>query len=749
MEAVFLKILNMSITASWIALAVIAVRLLLKKAPKWITVLMWGLVGIRLVCPFSLESIFSLIPSAETVPGDILYTNTPTIHSGVEAFNSVVNPIILDSLAPAAGASVHPIRVIAFAASAIWIVGIVAMFTYTVVSYIRIYRKVKEAVPYKDNIRLCDHVDTPFILGVIHPKIYLPSAMSEQDMKYVIAHENTHLKRHDHWWKPLGFLLLTVYWFHPILWVAYVLLCRDIELACDEKVIQDMGTENKKPYSDALINCSAPRRMIAACPLAFGEVGVKERVKSVLNYRKPAFWIIVAAMIAGIVLAVCFLTNPAESTEFGLSGNNVSDIDPENIVSKIQKIEGLDDETLYINSDVNGFGLYLDSDFNWSGSQTIQYFFKKGSKTYGAQLRIFQEKNTCFVTDSSKLSQQKTAFLLYYYLQAVKFLPQEAIRQIAPADRYILRQIEEGTPSDYSKVITYSSNGVGGIDGWYIHLQLEPLHEVNGAYQGTGDEVIQLFFGYADGSLTAGGNDTLQSVRITLLREQYPQYFDLDAANGLDVYVWQMAENRYSFGVLPHSDTHRDSSELLDLRGTGADAMRQILSTYHLDENDIHIIPWQNPISSYIGEQWIAADGESIEEKQANYVDTIEDMLFGEQAQPPDYGYPIYDSLVFDIDGDGIEEYCVLGYGRTSGIFTFSLTAGEAGAEQWKYNNVFCTAWYNLSFVRCDDGVVRVQGIDQTKETHLFDISVIDGNLQLSENGKDISMIKTYSASNS
>lgn len=565
MDAVFLKILNMSITASWIALAVIAVRLLLKKAPKWITVLMWGLVGIRLICPFSLESIFSLIPSAETVPGDILYTNTPTIHSGVEAINSVVNPIILDSLAHAVGASVNPIQIIAFAASAIWIVGIVAMSIYTVVSYIRIQRKVKEAVPYQDNIRLCDHVDTPFILGVIRPKIYLPSAMSEQDMKYVIAHENTHLKRHDHWWKPLGFLLLTVYWFNPILWAAYVLLCRDIELACDEKVIQDMGAENKKPYSIALINCSVPRRMIAACPLAFGEVGVKERVKSVLNYRKPAFWIIAAAMIAGIVLAVCFLTNPAESPEFGMDGNNVSD----------------------------------------------------------------------------------------------------------------------------------------------------------------------------------------QSLRITSLREEYPQYFDLDAANGLDVYVWQMAENSYWFGVLPHSDIHRDWSELLELRGTGVDAMRQILSTYHLDKNDIHIIPWQNPISSYIGEQWIAADGESIEEKQANYIDTVEGMLFGEQVQPLDDAYPIYDSLVFDIDGDGIDEYCVLGYGRTSGIFTFSFTASEVGAELSKYHNVFCTAWYDLSFVQCDDGVVRVQGIDQTEETHLFDISVIDGNLQLSEDGKDISTIKTYPAGNS
>ncbi len=238
MEAVFLKILNMSITASWIVLAVIVVRLLLKKAPKWITVLMWGMVGIRLVCPVSLESVFSLIPSAQTVPSNILFTDTPTIHSGVAVLNAVVNPILSESLAPAVGTSVSPMQVITFVASIIWIAGIAAMLGYTAVSYLRIHKKVREAVPFQENIWLCDHVDTSFILGVIRPRIFLPSAMGAQDRKYVIAHEKAHLKRRDHWWKPLGFLLLTVYWFHPILWIAYILLCRDMELACDEKVIR-------------------------------------------------------------------------------------------------------------------------------------------------------------------------------------------------------------------------------------------------------------------------------------------------------------------------------------------------------------------------------------------------------------------------------------------------------------------------------------------------------------------------------
>ena len=252
MEAVFLKLLNMSITASWLVLAVIVLRLLLKKAPKSITVVMWGLVGFRLVCPFSFESIFSLIPSAETIPINIIYSDVPTIQSGILALNSTINPIISESLAPNVGDSVNPIQVIIFVASVIWVAGMIAMFLYTAISYLRIHKKVREAVLLKDDVWLCDHISTPFIFGVIYPCIYLPSSMSEQDMEYVIAHEKAHLKRYDYWWKPLGFLLLTVYWFNPVLWIAYLLLCGDIELACDEKVIKDMGVESKKSYLNLL-----------------------------------------------------------------------------------------------------------------------------------------------------------------------------------------------------------------------------------------------------------------------------------------------------------------------------------------------------------------------------------------------------------------------------------------------------------------------------------------------------------------
>ncbi len=310
MDAVFLKLLNMSLTASWLCLAVLILRLLLKRAPKAISCALWALVGMRLLFPFSLESVLSLIPSAEPLPEDMLLSPTPTINSGIPVINEVVNPVISGSLAPTPGASVNPMQVITTVAGYIWVIGMIAMLVYMLVSYLRVKSKVAEAAKIESNVYECDHIDTPFILGVIRPRIYLPSSMNEADRAFVIAHEQAHLRRLDHLWKPLGFVLLTVYWFNPLLWLGYVLLCRDIELACDEKVIREFGADIKKQYSEALINCSVPRRAISACPLAFGEVGVKGRIKSVLNYKKPAFWIILVAVVALVVTGVCFLTDP-------------------------------------------------------------------------------------------------------------------------------------------------------------------------------------------------------------------------------------------------------------------------------------------------------------------------------------------------------------------------------------------------------------------------------------------------------
>ena len=314
MNELFLKIINMSISASWLVLAVLILRFVLKKAPKWINVLLWGIVAIRLICPFSFESTLSLIPSAETIPLNIGMDTTPTINSGISAINNAVNPIISQSNTPMAGASVNLLQITIGIYEYIWIFGMIALALYTAISYWRLRRKVDTAVRYKDNIFQSENVSFPFVLGIIKPRIYLPFKMNGQYLEYVVAHEQAHICRKDHWWKPLGFLLLMIHWFNPLMWLAYVLLCRDIELACDERVIKELGNEQRGDYTQALVACSVNRRMIAACPLAFGEVSVKERVKSVMNYKKPAFWVIIISVIVCVGVAVCFLTNPKQDS---------------------------------------------------------------------------------------------------------------------------------------------------------------------------------------------------------------------------------------------------------------------------------------------------------------------------------------------------------------------------------------------------------------------------------------------------
>ena len=319
LSEVFLKIINMSISASWLVLTVLLLRLVLKKAPKWVSVLLWGFVAVRLICPFSIESVLSLIPSAETVSPEIMMDWTPEISTGIGSVDTVINPIITQTFAPDPATSANPLQILIPVAGIFWLAGIAAMLFYTAVSYFLLCRRVTTAVLLRNNIYQSENVDSPFVLGIIKPKIYLPFQMDGKNLEHVIAHEESHIHRKDHWWKPFGFVLLALHWFNPLMWLGYVLLCRDIELACDEKVIMEMDNENRADYTQALVACSVNRRRIAACPLAFGEVGVKERVKSVMNYKKPAFWIIIAAIVTCVAVAVCFLTNPKEENDPNLA----------------------------------------------------------------------------------------------------------------------------------------------------------------------------------------------------------------------------------------------------------------------------------------------------------------------------------------------------------------------------------------------------------------------------------------------
>ena len=314
MIELFLKVVNMSISASWLVLTVFLIRLFMKKVPKWIHVILWGLVGVRLAVPVSFESIFSLIPSAETISPKIILDEVTTIHSDIPVINHMVYSSLGQSGTPNLGVSANPLQVLVAIFTIVWIVGIFLLLAYMFISYWKLRKRVVTAVPMKENIYQCETVTSPFVLGVVCPRIYLPFHLNERDADAIIAHEKAHIKRHDHWWKPFGFLLLTLHWFNPLIWIAYVLLCRDIELACDEKVIKKLNQEQRANYSQALLAYSISHRNINISPLAFGEVGVKKRVRTVLNYKKPSFWIVIVAIIVCIVVAVCFLTNPKQSS---------------------------------------------------------------------------------------------------------------------------------------------------------------------------------------------------------------------------------------------------------------------------------------------------------------------------------------------------------------------------------------------------------------------------------------------------
>ncbi|MBO7514240.1 MAG: M56 family metallopeptidase, partial [Lachnospiraceae bacterium] len=372
MNTLFIRLLNLSIAATWIILAVILIRALTKKAPKWFPCLLWVLVGIRLLCPVTIQSPLSLVPSDEAIPENITEMEDPRINTGIPFINKALNPapekaneeneetvssgnqhveanpqVILpeaDTASASSESSKMTLEQKITIASYVWIGGLLLMLGYALVSYVRLRRSLTACISVKDGVLACDEVKSPFILGVFRPKIYVPSSISEDALKHVIAHENSHIKRHDHWWKPLGFLILSVYWFHPLCWISYILLCRDIEMACDEKVIRMMKKEEAASYSQTLLDLSFRKTAIAACPVAFGEVGVKQRVKNVLNYKKHGFWVIVGLIIISVAVSVLFLTKPVKkkvSASKEVSVEAKQEINMEDLKSKYPQFFGL------------------------------------------------------------------------------------------------------------------------------------------------------------------------------------------------------------------------------------------------------------------------------------------------------------------------------------------------------------------------------------------------------------------------
>lgn len=316
--SLFLKIINMSIAAGWMILGILLLRLLFQKMPKWISCVLWGFAGIRLAVPFSLESIFSLIPSAETIPETILPGQRPEIRSGITAVDKVANPALataFSNLAANSSSGMNSPQRILQTASVLWLIGVGLMLFYLIWSWRRLQKRVSTATLFRENIWQSEFVDSPFILGCIRPRIYIPYQINPATLSYVLAHENAHLSRKDYLVKPLAFLLLSIYWFHPLIWVAWLFFCKDIELACDEKVLRHLEPEQKKEYLLTLLHydsLSAGKKgyPFTACPLAFGETNIKERILRGKVYQKPAFRIVIISVIICAITAVSFLTDP-------------------------------------------------------------------------------------------------------------------------------------------------------------------------------------------------------------------------------------------------------------------------------------------------------------------------------------------------------------------------------------------------------------------------------------------------------
>ncbi len=771
MNDLFIKIFNLGVTAGWLVLAILICRPLMKKAPKWINCLLWGIVGLRLVFPFSLESIFSLVPSAEPLPQNITMSPAPAINSGVGVLNDAINPIISTTLAPEVGASVNPMQIVIAAASWVWVIGIALMLGYGIVSYISLRVKVRVSVKGENKVYFCDDVDSPFILGVFRPRVYVPSGMRGEALDHVLAHEKAHLRRGDHLWKPVGFALLAFYWFNPLLWAAYALLCRDIEAACDEKVIKEMPADAKKSYSEALLACSLHRRRIMACPLAFGEVGVKERIKMVLNYKKPAFWIIVVAFVATLVLSVCFLTNPRTKVK-----------------------EMLEPGTEWVCLDDVLVSFYVDDDYSIKGylsqdakSYVITIYWREAGNNAVAEIY----KDPLYdieITDtdlllSGKFKMRRGDLVLEVDVDKLGLMDGELVFEKTDAE-WLLD--EYGNPVLSGRVLEWNHElyvqiGDSGCDVPGVNIELKHARDagddiifqinwINGSdkeqvigphfevFHYEGDELVKLEdkCGWDQNeSIVLSGSNSSSGYNITehydistpgkyrfechgawvdfeVVREEKKNSLDFvyDSSKKYDVYVWQMGKGGFSFGLLESKERDWLDDELWDLKGVDASGMRQILIQNNLGPNDINIVPWQNPISSYIGDYWMnwVAMDDATPQKNL-YLAMLYDMLFGVSER---IYYPsVYESTYFDIDGDGAQELNKIALGLDGDKFTLRYMVSEDG-RALIYDDTYEVAPMSVKLYT-DDGNLRLRGVTEDGATHIYVITLESGHVKLTE----------------
>lgn len=550
MDAVFLTILNLGIKGSWLILTVFFVRLFLKRTPKRVICLLWGLALFRLICPFSVKSVFSLIPSAEVIPSDIALSHQPQIDSGIPVINDTLNPVIAETFAPDPFTSVNPLQVVVFVCRIVWLGGIAVMLVWALASWLKLKKTVRASIPAGEEVMVCDEIRAPFILGVFRPLIYVPSFLEEETADLVVRHEKAHLERGDHWWKPLGFLVLTLHWFNPLCWMAYILLCRDIESACDEKVIRDMDREQVAAYSRALLDCSYPRRMVNACPLAFGEAGVKARVTGVLRYKKPSFLITVTAVVVCLVIAVCLMTDPFSdrslpeklrvSLDIAAAEHNRSPYTDGHFTAvshDVMRVSGPAGETTV-------YAWILYEEYSFDGTDV-----RVGSGSY----------IPCAVTfDTSADNSDTSVYPVIEYWE--------------PRDgSYYAEDIRAKFPLSIRRKAFDASGS-------------EALHENN-------VRKAREYFGAVSGN---GVPD-----QMTWLKEKYPEYFDLPADRGLTVFVREADEEQYLCALAVTGGKEKTAEEVREMNGTSAEEMRMILSSYDISREMITVTAYSDSLPGH------------------------------------------------------------------------------------------------------------------------------------------------------
>ncbi|MBQ8260070.1 MAG: M56 family metallopeptidase [Clostridia bacterium] len=714
MKEFFLNVVNMSISASFILLAVLLLRLILRKAPKWITLLLWGIVAIRLICPFTVESKLSLIPETEWVKPPEVQVSDPIVTDVIVQTPVLGENVTVEDTQKEPNITIKKGVDFYLILSCIWLAGIAALSAYTVISYLRLSKKVGTAVLYRDNVYQSENVTSPFVLGLFKPKIYLPFNINTKDIEHVVAHERAHIRRKDHFWKPLGFLLLTIHWFNPLLWLGYILLCRDIELACDEKVVKDLDRDARADYSEALLSCSVNRRMISACPLAFGEVGVKDRVKSVLNYKKPAFWIIMIAILACVSVAVCFLTDPI-GTDTSVNDGLKAFIDTQVLEHfRTEKSEGKACCYDWIplgkterGSETTVYMWVMYQEYSYIGTELkmetaahiptaitvkeadgqyelVEYWEPKDGANYPTSLKRKFPRNI--------LNSEAFTSRLYSEEQTEKCLQQARI--------YFGLDHLSGTQSERGLICSFlPPNSTSG-----------KMHYV----------YIQDF-----GCNVADVRIDFKEVRFEDGKIVFEIYWEnsstKDVAIGPDFEVYKY--NGTSLEELEHKNVWLYYRQSVTGKGTCVAGDLDGLTIV----NDISI-PYS--VSAHYD---IFSPGRYRFEAHGAWV---------EFAIIDDYNYiaPEYDSEIFDVDGDGDPEMCSMHSGYLGNYQNFVFIVKDLKTGKTECETVIYTQVQDLSFARWIDNTVRVKGRtpDKNPMDHWFEISIVDGNVCLTEKGLPI-----------